>query len=108
MATYGLSPLPNGNTFSNYTTANLTSGPISNEFATAAFRMGHSLVQGSFQLVDSNGNVTTFSMSNYFNNPAVVYTNQSFIDSVIRGLVTQASQTVDTFVTNDLWIELFK
>ena len=108
MATYGLSPLPSGNTFSNYTTANLTSGPISNEFATAAFRMGHSLVQGAFQLVDSNGNVTTFNMSSYFNNPAVVYTNQSFIDSVIRGLVTQASQTVDTFVTNDLWIELFK
>ena len=44
MAKYELiSPLLNGATFSNYTTANLTSGPISNEFATVAFRMGHYL-----------------------------------------------------------------
>lgn len=108
MAKYGLSPLPNGTTFSNYTTTNLTSGPISNEFATAAFRMGHSLVQGSFQLVDSSGKITSFSMSNFFNNAAVVYSNLTFLDSVIRGLVTQPSQIVDHFVTDQLWLQLFK
>ena len=103
-----MSPLPNGNTFSNYTTANLNSGPISNEFATAAFRMGHSLVQGAFQLVDSSGVTTAFNMVNFFNNAAVVYTNLTFLDSVIRGLVTQPSQTVDHFVTDQLWLQLFK
>ena len=108
MAKYGLSPLPSGTTFSNYTTANLNSGPISNEFATAAFRMGHSLVQGAFQLVNASGSITTFSMSDYFNNAAVVYTNLTFLDSVIRGLVTQPSQTVDHFVTDQLWLQLFK
>lgn len=44
MTKYQLTPLSGGNTFSGYTTNGLTSGPISNEFATAAFRIGHSLV----------------------------------------------------------------
>ena len=47
-------------------------------------------------------------MTNYFNNAAVVYTNLTFLDSVIRGLVTQPSQTVDHFVTDQLWLQLFK
>ena len=42
---YGLAPLTNG-FFTNYSSS-LTSGPVSNEFATSAFRMGHSMVQGS-------------------------------------------------------------
>ena len=42
----GLNPLKSGY-FTNYTS--VTSGPVSNEFATAAFRMGHSLVRGLVQ-----------------------------------------------------------
>ncbi|XP_046637740.1 chorion peroxidase-like [Daphnia pulicaria] len=42
IAKYSLAPLASG-FFTNYT--GLTNGPISNEFATAGFRVGHSLVQ---------------------------------------------------------------
>lgn len=40
----GLAPLATGY-FTNYST--VSTGPVSNEFSTTAFRMGHSLVQGS-------------------------------------------------------------
>ena len=74
--------------------------------------MGHSLVQGAFQLVNSSGAATTFNMINIFNIAAVVYTrvytNSTFLDSVIRGLVSQPSQTVDHFVTDQPWLQFFK
>lgn len=105
MSQWGLAPLSSGS-FSNFT--NYTSGPISNEFATAAFRMGHSLVQGTVNLYDSSGTLSTYTMTDYFNDASVVYSNTTFIDNVIRGLITQASQTVDRFVTIPLWLNLFK
>lgn len=84
-----------------------TSGPISNEFAAAAFRMGHSLVQGKVQLIDVNGTVTSYSMRDVFNIPDLS-SNPQFLDNTIRGLVTQPSQTIDTQVTGDLWLHLFE
>ena len=44
---YGLTPLTSG--FSTNYNSSITSGPISNEFAAAAFRMGHSMAQGVIQ-----------------------------------------------------------
>jgi peroxidase len=44
---YGLAPLTSG--FSTNYNSSIQSGPISNEFAAAAFRMGHSMAQGVIQ-----------------------------------------------------------
>ena len=107
MAKYGLIPLSGGASFSGYNTDNLTSGPISNEFAAAAYRMGHFLVQGQPELIDVNGTISNYNMSDYFFDPTLFYTNVHFVDDVIRGFVKQPSQRVDTQVTDQLWIKLF-
>ncbi len=85
----------------------MTSGPVSNEFAAAAFRMGHSLVQGTIQLSDASGKQSTYRMENVFNNPSALL-SPTFVDDAIRGLVSQASQTVDTQIVDDLRINLFR
>jgi len=107
-----LRPLPGKQTFQNKKSKS-TMGPISNEFATAAFRMGHSLVQGNVQLVDINGQVTSYSMRNQFNTRAQIpspffFAREFFYDDTIRGLVTQNSQKIDNQITDDLRLHLFR
>ena len=104
MSNWGLSPLSSG-FFTNST--NYTSGPVSNEFAAAAFRMGHSMVQGTVSLYDASNTQTNYTMTDYFNDASVVYNNKTFLDSVIRGLITQNSLAVDRFITTPLWLALF-
>jgi len=48
MVKYGLKPAPTGS-FGNYST--LVNPGVTNEFATAGFRVGHSLVQGILKYV---------------------------------------------------------
>ena len=91
----------------NFKLNTVISGPVSNEFAAAAFRMGHSLVQGDVQLIDTNGGVTIYNMASVFNQPDLT-TNPMFLDNTIRGLVNQKSQTVDNQITDALWLDLFK
>lgn len=114
MNKYGLTPLPGGHTFTGYSTKDLTSGPISNEFATAAFRIGHSLVQGLVQLFDENDKMSTYLMRDSFNSPdesnnqSIIYKDKTFIDGIIRGLVKEPSQIVDTNIEDDIWLLLFQ
>ena len=114
MTKYGLTPLSGGSTFTGYSTKDLISGPITNEFATAAFRSGHSLVQGLVQIFDENDTMSTYLMRDFFNNPedpvnqAVIVKDKAFFDSVIRGLVKELSQTIDTNVADDIWLLLFQ
>ena len=86
----------------------LISGPITNEFAAAAFRMGHSLVQGTVQMYDVSGNMIDYKMQQAFNNPVPSFLDPPFLDNAIRGLVSQTSQTVDTQIVDDLRRNLFQ
>lgn len=102
-----LRPLPGKQTFEQSKTRQATvSGPVSNEFATAAFRMGHSLVQGNPQFVAPNGQVATYPLRNNFNSPRR-FSDPLFFDNTIRGLVYQKSQKVDNKIADDLLLNLF-
>lgn len=104
-----LRPFPGNKTFQSNKGPTSSSGPISNEFATAAFRMGHSLVQSDIQLVDIYGNVTReLPLRFMFDNPSWVSADSFFIDSTIRGLVKQHSQKIDNQITDELRLHLFQ
>jgi len=103
-----LRPLQGKQTFQGNKITTSSSGPISNEFATAAFRMGHSLVQSNITLLDINGQLlqelplrSTFDSSTRLTIPW-------FVDSTIRGLVNQLSQKIDNQITDDLRLHLFQ
>ncbi|XP_071518340.1 salivary peroxidase/catechol oxidase-like [Panulirus ornatus] len=79
-----------------------------NEFATAAFRFGHTLVQGMLQLVGKKGrHIKTLDLPEQFNNPRLVYTPGK-LEQFLRGLSTQPAQKVDNFVSQALTNRLFE
>ena len=81
---------------------------IANEFSTAAYRFGHSLLSSELQRLDSDGNVIeagNLSLQEAFFNPDVVVSEG--IDSLLRGAATQASQEIDTLVIDDVRNFLF-
>ena len=80
---------------------------ISNEFSTAAFRVGHTLLSPNLQLVDpvTGANIGQVSLQNSFFTPAFFQSNS--IDSVLAGLATQDAQEVDTQIIDDVRNFLF-
>ena len=80
---------------------------ISNEFSTAAFRVGHTLLSTDLQLVDptSGVNIGSVALQDSFFEPDFFVTNS--IDSVIAGLASQNAQEVDTLVIDDVRNFLF-
>lgn len=83
-------------------------GSVSNAFTTAAFRMGHTLVQGMFNLATGSGQpVGRLLLRDFFNNPHALR-QPGFIDLLNKGLVTQPIQRFDNFVTTELRDHLFQ
>ena len=79
---------------------------ISNEFSTAAFRFGHTLLSPQINRADGDGNVTgNISLQNAFFNPSEIKNNG--VDSLLFGLTTQTAQEVDTFLVDDVRNFLF-
>jgi len=78
------------------------SSQVSMEFATSAFRVGHSQVSGTQEGIDNNGNVT-FSQTlaeSFFNAPQ--QTADNGIDNLLRHISSDPSQATDVFAVNDL------
>ncbi|XP_022248992.1 chorion peroxidase-like isoform X2 [Limulus polyphemus] len=74
---------------------------IANSFAAAAYRYGHTLLQGMLNLVDKVNNVVDrFRLSSSFFNPLRLYTPGNF-DKLLRGLVRQPSQQFDSLITTE-------
>ncbi|MEM9065000.1 MAG: peroxidase family protein [Planctomycetota bacterium] len=81
---------------------------ISNTFATAAYRVGHTMLSTQIMRVDSNGNEITaghLSLADAFFTPSLLIDHG--IDSILRGLAFQRAQTIDRHVVDDVRNFLF-
>ncbi|XP_047500868.1 peroxidase-like [Penaeus chinensis] len=83
------------------------SAAISAEFATAAFRFGHSQIAGHMERVDAFGDISSTEMSSVFMNPFVVYTKGA-VSQLTRGEARQSAGDVDPFFTPQVAGNLFK
>ncbi|XP_022707611.1 peroxidase-like isoform X2 [Varroa jacobsoni] len=79
---------------------------IINEFAAAAFRFGHSLIDGTFHLINNQGRVGAIQLQDFFFFPFPFYEGQ--LDPVLRGLFRQPGQQFDRFVTDDVTNHLYR
>ncbi|UXI20334.1 putative Xaa-Pro aminopeptidase P [Sarcoptes scabiei] len=79
---------------------------IINEFSSAAFRFGHSLVNSVFAEILTNGKTTGYRLREFFFNPFGLYEGQ--LDAVLRGLISQAAQNRDPFITTDMKNHLYR
>ncbi|VDP01863.1 unnamed protein product [Soboliphyme baturini] len=84
---------------------------ISNEFATAAFRFGHTLVRESFNLMDKNFNNVTSPMllkHMFFNITPIFAKNQGGVSHILSGMLATPSMACDRHINQDLRNHLFE
>ncbi|XP_037084825.1 peroxidase-like [Pollicipes pollicipes] len=77
----------------------------SNEFATAAFRFGHSMLRDMYHLINANGNIVqSVNLTRTFFNPTVV--GQRFVEHA-RTLVATRPETFDANIISSVHEQLF-
>ncbi|MFT4572047.1 MAG: peroxidase [Hyphomicrobiaceae bacterium] len=82
---------------------------IRNEFSTASYRFGHSLLSPTLLRLDRRGNEIEeghLSLSDAFFSPQLI-TDEGGIEPLLRGLAAQLCQTVDPYVVDDVRNFLF-
>ncbi|MCA9270584.1 MAG: peroxidase family protein, partial [Planctomycetales bacterium] len=80
---------------------------INNEFSTALYRVGHTMLAGNLALVDDNGvPVGQLALRDAFFNPSFLETPGA-IDLLLKGFATQSAQQIDTLVVDDVRNFLF-
>lgn len=81
---------------------------IANEFATAAYRFGHSMLSGEVLRLNNDGTVAeegSLTLREMFFNPREITDNG--IDSLLLGLASQQAQEVDSMLVDDVRNFLF-
>ena len=83
---------------------------ITNSFATAAYRFGHSMIQGIIQMRDTirTDVVQSYPLSeNYFNMTNYELDNGNGMEQVLMGLLMQKAQKNDRLITTETTNKLF-
>lgn len=81
---------------------------ITQTFATALYRFGHSMVSPSLALVEDSGSqVGSLSVSDAFFNPELLTDDSNNVDRLLKGFATQLSQERDAKVVDGLRNFLF-
>ncbi|QDU50715.1 peroxidase family protein [Gimesia panareensis] len=81
---------------------------IANEFSTAAYRFGHTMLSSELLRLDENGNVAdegNLELLNAFFNPGEL--EQNGIDSLLRGVTVNQAQEIDNQLVDDVRNFLF-
>jgi len=106
MKLFGLFPLTSGHSF-DYDDS--FDPRINNEFATAAFRFGHSLVPKTFLAIDKDRNrqPKVMNLKEVFFQPKEMKT-PGFFDGLIRGLTDERSKAADSDFVDDIRNHLFE
>jgi peroxidase len=103
MAKYGLALPAN---YAQYTTYNANvDATILHSFATAAYRFGHTLINGLIRLVKGLSVVGSYQVrNNFFVSTQITQQTPNGVgyDLILGGLMTQNSQTYDAHITDDL------
>lgn len=82
---------------------------ISNAFATAAFRFGHTLVQSDFEMRDNSERaVGVIPLHTVFFRPDPLYNSPGYCDRLTMGMCAQNAGAFDTTITRDLANRLFE
>ena len=83
---------------------------ITNSFATAAYRFGHSMIQGIIEMCSTSNAavIRSYPLSeNYFNLDNYEYENGVGMEQILMGLITQKAQKNDKFVSTETTDKLF-
>ncbi|MEQ8838906.1 MAG: peroxidase family protein, partial [Lacipirellulaceae bacterium] len=78
---------------------------LSNEFANAAYRVGHTLLSPTIHLHDDNGKLGEVALRDAFFEPQ--FTKDNGIETVLKGLAMQKAQDVDAFIVDEVREFLF-
>jgi hypothetical protein len=81
---------------------------VTNAFAHAAYRFGHSAVSSTMNLVDDQGSdVGDLPLRSAFFNPTLLANDPGLLNNLLRGAARQKSQEIDTLIVDDLRAFLF-
>ncbi|XP_054168948.1 peroxidasin homolog [Oppia nitens] len=109
MQFYKLNVQTNDNNTNSFTRYDPSVNPsILSEFSSAAFRFGHSIVNGRFSLISSStpSQKSSFNLRDNFFTANRMHSGQ--MDAILRGLVGRSAQRFDPFCHGDLRNHLYQ
>ncbi|NOY43176.1 MAG: peroxiredoxin [Planctomycetes bacterium] len=81
---------------------------VSNEFASAMFRLGHSMIDSNLMLAGEGGTPTgQLELRDVFFQPDLIMNDPSLVEQTMMGMAMQPAQKIDLKITDDLRDFLF-